>query len=410
MILGGLLMDNARLDDIELRQDDFINGHNRRVYEAIRATIDKGLDADLHTIAQEVLAGDTSVPVGYIAALTDDVPSAANMEFYVSMVREASLRRKVQHLGHQILDWTKDKTSEDVLDATETALTELLTGGGGGVHKLKDYIIPAIERIETAYKAGGKYTGVTTGFHKLDAMTAGFQNGDLVVIAARTSIGKTTLALNIACHAARRNGVRVAFFSCEMSGESLATRVFASEIGIDLWELRTGKLKESDFARLTDAAGRMHKLPIWLDDTPNISLSTLRSRCRKFKRIGIDIIFVDYITLIKHGDSRMPRHERVGEVCKGLKQLARELNVPVVVMSQLTRNAEDKPPTLADLRQSGEIEEDADVIIFLHRKREQRTKVVTDVIVAKQRNGPVDTVQLMFLPDQTRFVNMEEER
>ena len=332
MILGGILLDNAILDEVHLTAEDFYRTSHRRIYQSIRAVVDQGLTADLETVASRIAEGDTSVPMSYIAQLTDSVPSSANIDFYVQAVHTASMRRRLRLLGQQVVEWSDSKEPDETLDSLETEMTNLLAGDDRDLKPVRDYTMAAIEQIEAAYKSGGAYSGIPSGYQALDQATAGFQNGDLVILAARPSIGKTTLALNMAVNMARRYGKRVAFFSCEMAGKILAMRLLAAEGRIGLYDLRTGKLKPTDFHKLTEAASRIYEAPLYIDDTPNIALSALRSRARKAKRKGVDVLFVDYLTLIKHGDTRMPRHERVGEIAKGLKQLARELDLPVIAL------------------------------------------------------------------------------
>jgi len=258
----------------------------------------------------------------------------------------------------------------------------------------------AVEQIEKAYRTSGELQKVTSGYTQIEKLTNGFQPGDLIILGARPSIGKTSLALNMATRISVKYSVPVGFFSCEMSRQQLVNRIIAAEGKINLAGIRSGVIRESDFSRITGVCAKLYLSQLIIDDTPDISLAQLKSKSRQMKRMGCQIIFVDYLTLIRYGKAQVPRHERVGEISKSLKSLARELEIPIMALSQVGRSAEGRMPTLSDLRQSGEIEEDADLIMLLHRERDQQE---TRICVAKNRNGATDTVSLAFLPQFVCF-------
>ena len=263
---------------------------------------------------------------------------------------------------------------------------------------IKDVLPEVVSRLEEDFKYGGKLRGVSSGYTDIDVLTNGFQGGDLIVIGARPSIGKTALALSMATKVALQKNVMVGFFSCEMASVQLVNRLISGESRVNLRYSK--KSKEGYFDKIVNAADKLYSAAILIDDTANIGLTKLKNKARKMKRLGIKLIFVDYLTLIQHGNQRLQSYEKIGEISKSLKQLARELNISIVVMSQVNRNAEGRMPTLAHLRLSGAIEEDADIIMFLHRKRDGYE---TELNIAKNRNGPTDTIKLIFLPEYIRF-------
>ncbi len=282
--------------------------------------------------------------------------------------------------------------------------------------KADTIVTETVNVIEKLFHAGGDYTGVPTGFPELDQFTSGFQDSEYIVIGARPSVGKTALALTMASYMAVHKKIPVGFFTLEMSGKSLMQRLLSAEAKIDSSRIRNGMLKHSDFSKLTEAAGRLYEAPLFIEDTPNIKLLELRAQARRMrKNENIRAIFIDYIGLIE-SDSRnnIPRHEQVAEVSRSLKSLARELDIPIIALSQVGRQSEGKEPTLADLRESGSIEQDADVVMFIHKQREtdkdlehnSKTTIETDLILAKQRNGPVGTCKLVFIPKFTRFESL----
>jgi replicative DNA helicase len=329
----------------------------------------------------------------------------ANVEFYAEHVKAASKRRRLKKLAEDTLIGLEQDTDADVvleqLEQEVTGFDRTQTHA----RLLRDIFPDAIARLEELHKADGGLTGIPSGLMDLDAMTNGFQDQDLIIIAARASIGKTALALQIANNIWFKAHVPIGFFSCEMGAESLILRMLSSELRIEHQRVRKGRMTPADFNRVVDFGGKVHDARYWIDDSPSIKLQDLKSSARRMVRQGAEILIVDYLTLIRHGDTRMPRHERVGAISKSLKNLARELDVPIIALSQLGRDAEGSRPTLANLRQSGEIEEDADVVILMNRDRQAPPDGVQDVelIVAKHRNGPTGNVTVELESRFTRF-------
>ena len=303
--------------------------------------------------------------------------------------------------------------SRTVIEEAEKKIFEITDNHSSANFKSASEIINGtIEAIEKLYHTKDSYTGVPTGFPDLDNLTSGFQNSELIVIGARPSIGKTALALSMAINISIRSKIPAGFFTLEMSAMALMQRVVSSEARLNSSRLRTGLLRPSDFHNLTEAAGRIYDAPLYIDDSPNMKLLDLRAQARRMKsKHDVKIIFIDYIGLIEpETKGNVPRHEQVAEISRSLKSLARELDIPIVTLSQVGRQSEGKAPTLADLRESGSIEQDADVVMFLHREREAnneeeggRSNIVTELILSKQRNGPVGTVKIAFLPQYTKF-------
>jgi replicative DNA helicase len=357
---------------------------------------------------------------GYVSSLTGAVPTSANVEYYARIVKESSVRRKLLRVSNEIIATIYDDTRESrkVLEEAERRIFDIAESQQSeAFRKAKDIVQETVEAIERLYKTKDSYTGIPSGFPDLDNMLSGFQDSELIIIGARPSVGKTALALTMAAHMAIHQHVPVGFFTAEMSNMALMQRLIAAEARIGSQTIRTGMLKPSDFKSLTDAAGLIYEAPLWINDTPNIPLLDLRAQARRMvAQMGIRILFIDYITLITSENTELPRHEQVAEISRSLKALARELKVPIVALSQLTRDSEGKRPSLASIRESGSIEQDADVVIFLHRERgsdrtgeEHPSVVETELVVAKQRNGPVGTVKIAFVPKYTKFESLRQE-
>jgi replicative DNA helicase len=327
--------------------------------------------------------------------------TGANAKYYSDLLKEATKRRQIAMLTTHVGDLLKTKTeSNEIIGEVETELYRIQERKDNEVKPVSDFLFPAITEIEIAYKNGGKVTGVLSGYPDLDDITSGFQGGDVIVLAARTSIGKTALALNMAENIAL-SGSEVVFFSCEMSGSQIVKRMMSSIGHINHKSLINGNLGTRDvFDDMQNANTKIMDSKLFIDDTPNIAFQELRAKSRIMRRKGAKIVFVDYLTLIKYGDAKTPRFERVGELVKEFKSLARDLDLPVVILSQLNRQAEGAKPSLAELRQSGEIEEHSDVILLLHRARGEQA---TDLIIAKHRNGMTDSVPLYFDEQYVRF-------
>jgi replicative DNA helicase len=431
--LGAMLLDEDAIATViqYLRPDDFYSNANRRVYGAILNLFNQGRKADIITVTEELRkAGELDLSGGpsYVASLTNVVPSSANVDYYAKIVRDCSLRRSLIRVAGVISAGSFDESQESriLLEEIQQKIFDLSTDGNTLSFKSAKDIIPrAIETIEKLYHNKDAYTGVSTGFDELDSMTSGFQPAELIIIGARPSVGKTALALTMAAHMAisERNGKRripVAFFTLEMTDMALMLRLISSEANIESNKIRSGLLKPSDFHSLMEAAGRIYEAPLYIVGMPNMKLLDLRSQARRLRaQQKVEIIFIDYLTLISSNNYNLPRHEQIAEISRSLKSLARELDIPVVALSQVRRDAEGKRPNLSDIRESGSIEQDADVVMFLHREREtdrkagdreKSDKANTELIIAKQRNGPVGIVEIVFLPQFTKFASWTRER
>ena len=404
-VVDGVLADPSTLDELALRPSDFTDRRLGSIYQAMLHIQDAGRQIDLVAIADQLRVDGSAAGAADLAGLNPI--TSGNIGYYAGKVGELALVRQLVGLLNKVSAHVGQASSDELFDLLEGGLTEIAGAEQHEIAKISDMYGPAMDVIEQRYQSKGAPVGIPTGFRKIDELTTGFQPSEFIVIGARPSIGKTALALTIAMYMAT-HGVEVGFFSAEMAATSIMVRMLSTTGRVSSQRIRTGLLQASDFSRLMSASSLIQRASMYLDDTPNIKLTTFRSRARRMKRMGVQIIFLDYLTLIRHGDPRMPKHERVGEIVKEIKQLARELNIPIVALSQVRRDAEDKPPTLADLRQSGEIEEDADTVILLHRDRKASTEsgekdLTTYVDIAKQRNGPTDVVQLMFVPEYTTF-------
>jgi replicative DNA helicase len=423
--LGALLLDPDAVPHIlrYLRPDDFYVNANKNVFAAIISLFEKGQKADLITLADEMRVLDSLDQSGgpaYIARLTDAVPSSANMEYYAKIVQECSIRRRLLRLAADISQKAHDESIDTgvLLDELQESIFEVNQDRQAVTYRSVKEIIPdAMRMIEQFAKNKNQFTGSPSGFAELDSMTSGFQNSELIIIGARPSVGKTAFALNIAANMALRERIPVCFFSLEMPDLALTYRILSSEARIDSEKVKSGLIKPSDIQSLMDAASSIYDAPLYIVDSPNLKLLDLRSLARRMKtEKNVKVIFIDYLTLITHENEALPRWEQISSISRSLKSLARELRIPIVALSQLKREAEGKQPSLADLRESGSIEQDADLIMFLHREREidkrhdERSPYTpTDLFVAKHRNGPVGKVSLLFFQKITRFESMEKE-
>ena len=348
------------------------------------------------------------------------MPTSANVKYYAQIVYEKSMLRRLIKLNEEIANicYVGAEPMEEILETTEKRIFELLRNRNTGDYvPIKEIVLNALDRIEKASKSKGTVTGIPTGFLDLDYKLSGLQPSDLVLVAARPSMGKTAFVLNIAQHVAFKTNRSVAVFSLEMSKEQLVNRLFSLESQVDSQSLRTGNLKDSDWEKLIESAGIIGKSKLIIDDTPGISVTELRSKCRKYKlEYDLELIIIDYLQLMsgsigKRSDSRQ---QEISEISRSLKAIARELNVPVIALSQLSRAVEQRPdhrPMLSDLRESGAIEQDADVVMFIYRddyyNKDTDTPNQAEIIIAKQRNGPIGTINLAWLPDYTKFANLK---
>ena len=422
-VLGGILLENAALNPVLeiMTGSDFYSDAHRKIFAGILELTDRNQPVDLITLSNHLRDRKQLDAVGgavYLSQLVDNVPSAANISHYARIVKEKSVLRSLIGTATEILNRTYGAGADvdSVLDEAEHAIFEISQNKiKPSFYPLKDIIKDSFRTIERLYERKELITGVPTGFTKLDEMTSGLQRSDLVIIAGRPSMGKTAFALNIAQYCAVEEGVPVAVFSLEMAKEQLAMRMLSSEARVDSQKIRKGFLGESDWPKLTTAAGRLSEARLFIDDTPSISVLEMKAKSRRLKaEHGLGLIVLDYLQLMKGSDYADTREQEISEISRSLKGLAKELNVPVVALSQLNRKVEDRTsrrPQMADLRESGAIEQDADVILFLYRdevynkSEDNPEKGFAEVIIGKQRNGPVGTVKLVFQEKFTRFEN-----
>jgi replicative DNA helicase len=434
-VIAAMLMDADAIMRAAEYVDDtmFYREGHRRIFRAMVAVTERGDVVDPLTLADELgRRGELEASGGkdYIGFLSDAIPTAANVEYHAKIVREKALLRRLIEVSTAIVSEAFEgrTTAADLLDEAESKIFQVSQAQGSqGFTRIKELLWPAMERIEAVSREGRSVTGVPSGFRDLDEMTSGFQPADLVIVAARPSMGKTAFTLNIAQHAAIEGlpgtdtKVPVAFFSLEMSKDALVQRMLTSEARIDAQTLRKGKLRDDDFPRLARAAGILSHAPIYIDDTPGLTLLEMRSKARRLKAdVGVGLVVVDYLQLMTGPANSENRQQEVSQISRGLKALAKELNVPVIALSQLSRAVEQRAgsergrPVLSDLRESGAIEQDADLIMFLFREEvyaERENGLLKDpsiegkaeVIIGKQRNGPIGVVPLTFHKQYTRF-------
>jgi replicative DNA helicase len=412
--LGAVLIDPEALPTIIhlVRPEDFYKAAHQRIYEAVLGLFDRGQSIDLITLTDELRARGALEQCGGLASisrLTSAVPTSANVEFYAKIVQAASIRRSLNRISQEIIAQSHDEQSEIrvILEEAERKIFDISDRHQTGTyHHAKEIVRQTFDAIEKHYHSKSEYTGIPSGFKELDQLTMGFQNSEFIVIGARPSVGKTAFALTIASNISIRNRVPVGFFTLEMSSMALMQRLLSMEARLDSQRMRTGMLSPADFGRITEACGRLYEAPLYISDSPDLKLLDLRAQARRMKsHQDVKIVFIDYITLIGSENRDLPRHEQIAEVSRSLKSLARELAIPVVALSQVRRETEGKKPTLADLRESGSIEQDADVVIFLHT--EDLKAEVREVSIAKQRNGPVGDFKLAFLSKYTKFEPLE---
>jgi replicative DNA helicase len=420
--LGALLLDDEAIDTAiqYLRPGDFYSNANRRVYEAILNLNNQGLKADIITVTGELRqsgALDQAGGPAYVASLTNVVPTSANIEYYAKTVQDCSLRRALLRVANELGVRSFDESLESriLLEEVQQRIFDLTEDRKTFTFKSAKEIIPrAIETLEKLYLAKELYTGVHSGLDDLDSLTSGFQGSELIIIGARPSVGKTALALTMAANMSIRSKIPTAFFTLEKSDMALMQRLISSEAKIDSNKIRSKLLTPDDFRKLMNAAGEIFNAPLYIVDMPNMKLLDLRSQARRLRvQQKVEIIFIDYLTLVGSENYQLPRHEQIAEISRSLKSLARELGIPIVALSQVRRDAEGKRPNLSDIRESGSIEQDADLVMFLHREREPDKNtpsqgqyaegIKTELIIAKQRNGPVGTVEIVFLPKYTQF-------
>ena len=423
-VIGGLLLDNRAWEQIadKLVDDDFYRNDHRLLFGAIRALESRNEPFDAVTLSQCLEnSGDLEQAGGllYLGRLAKDTPSASNIVAYANIVREKSVLRQLIAVGTDISGsgyQPEGRDSKELLDTAEKQVFQIAeqgARGAGGFHDMKSLLSKTVDKIDLLFNSDGAVTGVPTGFDKFDEMTTGLQESDLVIVAGRPSMGKTTFAMNIVENAAISKQLPVAVFSMEMPGDSLTMRMISSLGRVDAHHIRTGSLTDEDWARITSAIHILSETKIFIDDTPAMSPNEIRARARRLKRQhGLGLIVIDYLQLMQvHGGSEN-RATEISEISRSLKAMAKELQVPVIALSQLNRSLEQRPdkrPVMSDLRESGAIEQDADLIVFIYRDEvyndDSPQKGVAEIIIAKQRNGPIGKSLLTFLGKYTKFEN-----
>ena len=417
--LGAILLNPREATDRVLqyvRAGDFYRPAHAKIFDAAISLFNRNEVVDLITLTEELRSkGDLSGVGGpaYLASLTDSVPSSANVDYYAGIIYQESMRRKLIAMGSAITEYARDPGHKprEIIEELDKQLLEISENRQSkDFEKVGNIVKLTIDAIEERYRSDDPFTGVASGFSDIDNILSGFQPSEFIIIGARPSLGKTSLALSLANRMSIQEGRKVGFFTLEMSRISIMKRIMSMEARIDASRLNKGALRPQDFPRLFDAAGRIYDANMWITDVPNMPLLDIRSQSRRMKKLhGVEIIFIDYLTLIRPEKTDIPRHEQIAEISRSLKALARELDIPIVVLSQVSRDTEGKRPSLNNIRESGSIEQDADVVMFLHRERdpshdnESAQVIQTELIVAKQRNGPIGTVPIAFIPKYAKF-------
>ncbi len=424
-VLGGLMIDNNTWDQVAdlVSESDFYRRDHRLIFRAIAMLAEEAQPFDAVTISEWLASHnelDNAGGLAYLGTLASNTPTAANIKAYAGIVRERAVLRQLIQVSTDIANAAYNpagRTSAEILDEAEKKVFDIAEQGSrgrSGYQTVKDLLVKAVDRIDTLYQNQSAYTGIPTGFTDFDNMTSGLQNSDLIIIAGRPSMGKTSFAMNLVENAAIKNKTPVAVFSMEMPGEQLVMRMMSSLGRIDQHKIRTGKLDEADWPRLTSAVGILNEAPIFIDDTPGLTPMEVRARARRIAREhGLGLIVIDYLQLMQGSSGNNEnRATEISEISRALKGLAKELNVPVIALSQLNRSLEQRPnkrPIMSDLRESGAIEQDADLIIFIYRdevyNEDSPDKGTAEIIIGKQRNGPIGMTRLTFLGQYTRFEN-----
>lgn len=420
-VIGAMIMDREAIimaSEILIRQD-FYHQQYGVLFETMVELYNEEQPVDMVTLQNRLREKDVPAEVSsleFVGELVAAVPTSANIKYYANIVKEKATLRRLIKVNEEIANqcYLGRESLEDIMADTEKKIFDLLQNKSGGDYvPIKQVVIQALEKIEQASKTKGNVTGIATGFVDLDYRTSGLQPSDLVLVAARPSMGKTAFVLNIAQYVAFHSDLCTAIFSLEMSKEQLVNRLFSLESRVDAQLLRSGNLADSDWEKLIEGAGTIGRSKLIIDDTPGISISELRSKCRKYKlEHDLKLIIIDYLQLMSGSGRSDSRQQEISDISRSLKGLARELNVPVIALSQLSRQVEQRPdhrPMLSDLRDSGAIEQDADMVMFLYRdayyNKDSEMKNLAEVIVAKQRNGPIGTINLLWMPEFTAFKN-----
>lgn len=422
-VIGSMLLSkNAIVSAVEILQpDSFYRDAHRYIYETILDLFDRGEPVDLVTVTDVLRKSGKLDAVGssvYVADLLNSVPTAANVEYYARIVGEKATLRRLIEAGTKIVSsaFEAGDDVDQILDRAEKSIFDIaLKRVREGFHRIDSVIKVVLDKIDSLYDKKGGITGIPTGFPDLDRLTAGFQNADLVIVAARPAVGKTALTLNIAQNIAIKHKIPVAIFSLEMSKDQLAQRMLCSEAEIDAQRLKTATLSDTGWKKLTRALGKLSEAPLYIDDSAVITATEIRAKCRRLKiERGLGLVIVDYMQLMRGRLRVENRVQEISEIARSLKTLARELDVPVVALSQLSRAVEqrtDRIPRLSDLRESGEIEQTADLVLFIHREDYYNPQSdrgnIAEIIIAKQRNGPVGTIELVFRKEIAKFSSKE---
>ena len=425
-IIGSMLTDkDAVISAIEvLKEEDFYREDNRAIYSAILNLYNRAEPVDIITVKAELEAMGKFEQVGgleYLAELPEKVPTTANAQKYIKIVEEKSTLRNLIKTANEIIELGYDPTEEveDIMENAEKKIFNIMQDKNQkGYSPLKDVLVESFNKLEELYNRKQHITGVPTGFTELDYKTAGLHGSELILIAARPAMGKSAFVLNIAANAAIKAKTPVVIFSLEMSKEQMVNRILCSEAMVDSNKVRTGKLEEDDWVKLAGAIGPLSEADIYIDDTPGISITEIRAKCRKLKlEKNIGLVIIDYLQLVQGSNNRKngSREQEISEISRSLKILAKEIGVPVIALSQLSRAVEQRPdhrPMLSDLRESGAIEQDADIVMFLYRddyyNKDSEKKDIAEVIIAKHRGGSTGTIELLWLGSYTKFVNLEK--
>ena len=426
-VIGSILLDkdsmNKALEFLSADGSDFYHDLHGQIFKEMVKISEKGMPIDLVTLADAFSDKKTLDPLGglpYLAELLEQTPTAANIAWHIKIIKEKSLARKLIRTATEIASEGYENTSniEELVDSAESSIFQVTQFRvTKSFHHIKDLVGDTFETIEKLYERKSHITGVPSGYTDLDRLTAGFQDSDLIIVAGRPGMGKTSFALNVAENVALQSKSPVAIFSLEMSKEQLVQRMLSSQARVNLQKLRSGYLSESDWGPLTTAVGKLYEAPIYIDDTPYQSAIELRAKARRWKKeLGLRLIIIDYLQLMKGRTGVQSREQEISEISRSLKGLAKELNLPIIALSQLSRRTEQREgnrPQLSDLRESGAIEQDADVVMFVNRPSlyEKRSEMsieeqnAAEIIVAKQRNGPTDDIPLTFINEYARFLN-----
>ena len=423
-VIGAMIMDREAVMTASetLLREDFYHQQYGVLFEAIVELFNEEKPVDVIVLQDRLREKDVPAELSsleFVGELVASVPTSANIKYYANIVKEKSMLRRLIKVNEEIANqcYLGRESVEEIMAETEKKIFNLLQNrSSGDFVPIKTVVINALEKIELASKTMGNVTGIATGFIDLDYRMSGLQSSDLILIAARPSMGKTAFVLNIAQYVAFHSKLCTAIFSLEMSKEQLVNRLFSLESRVDAQLLRSGNLADSDWEKLIEGAGTIGRSSLIIDDTPGISISELRSKCRKYKlEHDLKLIIIDYLQLMSGSGRTDSRQQEISDISRSLKGLARELNVPVIALSQLSRQVEQRPdhrPMLSDLRESGAIEQDADVVMFIYRddyyNKDTDNKNIAEIIIAKQRNGPIGTVNLVWLPQYTKFVSMEK--